>query len=166
MVKPYFQAVFARKDSFRKSSPSHFGYCPFASLCKKSGKTTNEPIPRKADNRKMVKGNFPKKRKSVSYDEKTFSRKNFFGHIIRCLALSFCQKSEKLMKQFCISPSHFWYCHFASLCKKSERNNEAISRKSGNIPTNEQTNGQRLIYMTWFENMPKRLAKGFKFFNI
>ena len=40
--------------------------------------------------------------------------------------------------------SHFGDCHFASLCQKSEKTNEPISRKAGN----EQTDEQRLIYRT------------------
>ena len=51
----------------------------------------------------MVKGKFPKKRKSVIYDEKKFSGKNCFGHILGYLALYLSAKNkEKLMKQFCI----------------------------------------------------------------
>ena len=30
------------------------------------------------------------------------------------------------------APSHFEYCHFASLCQKSEKTNELLSRKAGN----------------------------------
>ena len=52
---------------------------------------------------KMVKGNFPKKRKSAIYDEKEFSEKNCFGHFLGYLALYLSAKNQKkLMKQFCI----------------------------------------------------------------
>ena len=50
---------------------------------------------RKAGNRKMVKGNFPKKRKSVLYDEKKFSRKNCFGHFLEHIALYLSAKNQK-----------------------------------------------------------------------
>ena len=86
---------------FKNWAPSHFGHCHFASLCQKSEKT-NEPISRKAENRKMVKGNFPKKRKSVFCNEKKLSGKNCFGHILWYLALYLSAKNQKkLMKQFC-----------------------------------------------------------------
>ena len=59
-------------------------------------------MPRKAENSKIVKGNFPKKRKSVIYDEKKFSGKNFFGHILGYLTLYLSAKNQKkLMNQFC-----------------------------------------------------------------
>ena len=105
----------------------------------------------------MVKGNFPKKRKSVIYDEVKLTGKIFFGHILGYLALYFSAKNQKkLMKQFCTksknpifrwfldqicpkiiffenrAPSHFGHCHFASLCQKSEKTNEPIPRKAGN----------------------------------
>ena len=38
------------------------------------------------------------------------------------------------------APSHFGHCHFASLCQKSEKTNELISRKVGNRQTDERTN--------------------------
>ena len=65
----------------RDHSDFEFQVHHFASLCKKIEKT-NKPIPRKAGNRKMVKGNFPKKRKSVFYNEKEFSRKNHLTLLI------------------------------------------------------------------------------------
>ena len=37
------------------------------------------------------------------------------------------------------APSHFGYCHFASLCHKSEKTNEPILRKAGNRRTDERT---------------------------
>ena len=47
-----FLPKFAQKNFFLKNrAPSHFGHYHFASLCKKSEKT-NEPIPRKAGNRR------------------------------------------------------------------------------------------------------------------
>ena len=48
------------------------------------------------------------------------------------------------------APSHFWNCHFASLCQKSEKTYEPISRKAGNrlLQTDGRTDGQRLIYRT------------------
>ena len=103
--KPYFWAVFAPnlppKIFFENRAPSLFEHCHFTPLCQKSEKT-NEPILRKAENSKMVKGNFPKKRKSVINDEKKFSGKNFFGHILGYFALHFSAKNQKkLMKQFC-----------------------------------------------------------------
>ena len=50
----------------------------------------------------MVKGNFPKKRKSVIYDVKKFSGKNCFGHFLEHIALYLSAKNQKkLMKQFC-----------------------------------------------------------------
>ena len=45
-----FLALVTKNFFFENPAPSHFGYHNFASLCKKSEKT-NEPIPRKADNR-------------------------------------------------------------------------------------------------------------------
>ena len=45
--------------------------------------------------------------------------------------------------------SHFAYYHFASLCQKSEKTNESITRTSGNKLTNEWiTNRHGLIYKT------------------
>ena len=41
--------------------------------------------------------------------------------------------------------SHFGHCHFASLCKKSEKTNEPIPRKAGNGRTNGRTDEHRLI---------------------
>ena len=38
------------------------------------------------------------------------------------------------------APSYFGDCHFASLCQKSAKTNEPISRKAGNRRTNERTN--------------------------
>ena len=46
------------------------------------------------------------------------------------------------------APSHFGDCHFASLCQKSAKTNEPISRKAGNRRTDERTNEHRLIYRT------------------
>ena len=37
------------------------------------------------------------------------------------------------------APSHFGHCHFASLCKKSEKTNEPIPRKAGNRRTDGRT---------------------------
>ena len=37
------------------------------------------------------------------------------------------------------APSHFGHCHFASLCQKSEKTNEPISRKAGNRRTDGRT---------------------------
>ena len=71
---------------FENRSPSHFEDWHFTPLCQKSEKT-NEPFPRKAENRKMVKGNFPKKRKSVFCDEQDFSRKNHLCHILTLMVL-------------------------------------------------------------------------------
>ena len=98
----HISGIFGRKNMFFENrAPSHFGHCHFASLCQKSEKT-NEPIPRKAGNREMVKGNFPKKRKSVIHDEQEFSGKNFFSHILGCLALYLsAENQKKLMKEFC-----------------------------------------------------------------
>ena len=45
------------------------------------------------------------------------------------------------------APSHFGHCHSASLCKKSEKTNEPITRKACNRRTDGR-NGQRLIYRT------------------
>ena len=83
--KPVFPAYFRylqpEENLFGKSgSVPLFEHCHFPPLCQKSEKT-NEPIPRKAGTKKMVKGNFPKKRKSGINDEKKFSGRNFFGHI-------------------------------------------------------------------------------------
>ena len=97
----YFRLFWPGNSFFENRVPAHLRYCHFTSLCQKSEKT-NEPIPRKAENRKMVKGNFPKKRKSVFCDEKKFSGKNCFGHILWYLALYLSAKNQKkLMKQFC-----------------------------------------------------------------
>ena len=115
--KPYFQAVFAKicpkKSFFENRAPSLFGHCHFAPLCQKSAKN-NEPIPRKAGNWKMVNGNFPKKRKSVIYDEKKFSGKNCFGHFLEHIALSLSAKNQKKqMKQFCTeSKKPYFYTVF------------------------------------------------------
>ena len=53
--KPGFRhisGIFGRKKIFFENrAPSLFGHCPFAPLCQKSEKT-NEPIPRKAGNRR------------------------------------------------------------------------------------------------------------------
>ena len=38
------------------------------------------------------------------------------------------------------APSHLGHCHFASLCQKSEKTNEPISRKAGNRRTDGRTN--------------------------
>ena len=84
-----------QKKFLQSRAPSLFGHCHFAPLCQKSAKN-NEPIPRNAGNWKMVKGNFPKKRKSVIYDIKKFFGKFFFRPYFRVpCTLSFCQKSEK-----------------------------------------------------------------------
>ena len=118
---------------FENRAPSLFGHCcHFAPLCQKSEKT-NEPIPRIAGNRKMVNGNFPKKRKSVIYDEKTFSGKNFFGHILGYFALYFSAKNQKkLMKQICTKSKKtlfrksgsvtFWALPFCSFVPKIRKN--------------------------------------------
>ena len=37
------------------------------------------------------------------------------------------------------APSHFGHYYFASLCQKSEKTNEPISRKAGNRRTDERT---------------------------
>ena len=55
------------------------------------------------------------------------------------------------------APSHFGHCHFASLCQKSAKNNEPISRKAGNRRTHGRTHGQRLIYRT-SEVGPKKVC--------
>ena len=88
-----FWPKFAQKNFFSENrAPSHFGHCHFASLCQKSAKN-NEPTSRKAGNWKMVKGNFPKKRKSVIHDEKKFSGKNCFGHFLEHIALYLSAKN-------------------------------------------------------------------------
>ena len=99
----HISGIFRRKKFFFENrAPSLFGHCHFAPLCQKSAKN-NEPIPRKAGSWKMVKGNFPKKRKSVIYDEKKFSGKNsmFRSHFRVPCSLSFCQKSEKTNEAIC-----------------------------------------------------------------
>ena len=132
--KPYFQAVFGpnlpKKNFFIENrAPSHFGHCRFASLYQKSEKT-NEPIPRKAGNRKMVKGKFPKKRKSVINNEKFFSGKNCFGHILGYLALYLSAKNQKkLMKQLCTkSKRPYFQAVFGPNLPKN-----FIFRKSGSV---------------------------------
>ena len=96
-----FLPKFAQKIFLKNRASSHFGHYHFASVCKKSEKT-NEPIPRKAGNWKMVNGNFPKKRKSVIYDEKKFSGKKIVSAIfLEHIALYLSAKNQKkLMKQF------------------------------------------------------------------
>ena len=69
-------------------------YINTISLLRQNSKKTNEPIPRKAGNRKMAKGNFPKKRKSVIWDKKYF-RENDYSQILGFFTLSFYQKSGK-----------------------------------------------------------------------
>ena len=50
---------------------------------------------------KMVKGNFPKKRKSVIYDERKLSGKNCFSHFLEHIALHLSAKNQKkLLKHF------------------------------------------------------------------
>ena len=153
----HISGFFGREILFLKIEFQHILGIAILHLCAKNKKKTNEPIPQKAENRKMVKGNFPKKRKSVFCDEKKFSGKNCFGHILWYLALYLSAKNQKkLMKQFCTkskkpyfqavfgpnlpqifffenrSPSHFRDCHFTPLCQKSEKTNEPIPRKAEN----------------------------------
>ena len=102
-----------------------------------------------------------KKRKSVIYDEKTFSGKNFFGHILGYFALYFSAKNQKkLMKQICTkskktqicpkkhffenrAPSLFGHCHYAPLCQNSEKTNEPITRNRKMYPECQRSSFQR-----------------------
>ncbi len=125
----FLAQICPKKFFFENRAPSHFGHCHFAPLCQKSEKN-NEPIPLNAGNKNIVKGNFPKKRKSVIHDEQEFSGKNFFGHIFGYLALYLSAKNQKkLMKQFCtkskkpVFPAYFR--HF--------RPEKIFFRKSGSV---------------------------------
>ena len=126
----HISGIFGRKKFFLENrAPSLFGHCHFAPLCQKSEKT-KEPIPRKAGTKKMVKGNFPKKRKSVINDEKKFSGKNFFSHILGCFALSLSAKNQKkLMKQFRTKSKkpYFWAVFGPNLPQKN------FFQKSGSV---------------------------------
>ena len=58
--------------------------------------------------------------------------------------------------------SHFGNCHFASLCKKSEKTNERIPRKACNRRTDERTDGQQLIYRT----SARQVQKDFSYYKV
>ena len=73
---------------------------------------------------------FPQKRKSVINDEKKFSGKNFFGHILGYFALYLSAKNQKkLMKKFCTKSKkpYFWAVFGPNLPKK------IFFRKSGSV---------------------------------
>ena len=55
--------------------------------------------------------------------------------------------------------------HFGSLCQKSAKTNEQISRKASNERTDIRTDGQRLIYRT-SKVGPKIISKYFKSQNV
>ena len=77
------------------------------------------------------------------------------GHIMGIANTHLCAKNQKkLMKESRenvkkpVFPAYFRYfrpeknfgdCHFASLCQKSEKTNEPISRKASNRRTNGRT---------------------------
>ena len=115
----------------------------------------------------MVKGNFPKKRKSVINDEKKFSGKNFFGHILGYFALYLSAKNQKkLMKQFCKSPKNPIFRRFsAQICQKNffpkiglshilgianlhlcaKNQKELISQSREKLVTDKRTNGRTSV---------------------
>ena len=97
-----FWPKFAQKIFFLKIGLRHFLDIAILHLCAKNQQKLMSQSREKQENRKMVKGNFPKKRISVIYDEKKFSGKTCFGHFLEHLALYLSAKNQKkLMKQFC-----------------------------------------------------------------
>ena len=123
----------------------------------------------------MVKGNFPKKRKSVIHDEKKFSGKNCFSHFLAHIALYLSAKNQKkLMKQFCtkskkpyfqavfgpkfaqkkfflkIGLRHFLGIAILHHCAKNQK--KLMSQSREKLVTDGRTDGRteehRLIYRT------------------
>ena len=164
----HISGIFGRKNMFFKNrARSHFGHCHFASLCQKPEKT-NDPILRKAGNRQMVKGNFPKKRKSLIYSKKKFSREKFFRPFFKThCPLSFCQKSEKTNEAILrkvqktlflgsfwpkfaqkiffskIGLRHFLGIAILHLCAKNQK--KLMSQSPEKLVTDERTNGRTNI---------------------
>ena len=87
----HISGIFGQKKNFLKNrTPSLFGHCHFASLCQKSEKT-NEPIPRKAGNRRT--NGRTNGRTSVNLkDLRGRSKKSYFeifGNIKKIMFLKF-----------------------------------------------------------------------------
>mgnify|MGYP007015776684 CR=1 FL=1 len=165
-----FWPKFAQKNFLKNLAPSHFEHCHFASLCKKSEKN-NESTLRKAIFSYLVKGNFPQNTKIRFLRRIRIIREKPLQPFFReSCPPSLYKKSEKrewqdfaqspknpIFRQFLAqicpnkfflknrAPSRSGHCHFASLCKKSEKTNEPILRKAGNRRTNERTDGHGLI---------------------
>ena len=152
----HISGIFGQKIFFSKIGLHHILGIAILHLCAKNKKKL-ESILRKAENREMVKGNFPKKRKSVIYNEKKFSGKNCFGHFLEHIALYLSAKNQKkLMKQFCTKSKkpYFQAVFGPNLPKKFFFQKSCsvtfwelpfciivpISRQAGNRRTNERTN--------------------------
>ena len=79
-----------------------------------------------------------KNQKKLSMKSRKMPKNRFFRHISGI----FGRKNYFFENQ---APSHFGHCHFASLCQKSEKTNEPISRKAGNRRTDGRTTKRTVL---------------------